>query len=101
MANKSNLIVLATAKAKPGMEKQLERALRDVAQPTRGQSGSVSFSLYRPVDDPAVIIGFERWASKEDHDRHLQGAHVQALVATMANLLAEPPQIVLYEILDE
>jgi len=97
----SDLIVIASAKAKPGKEKELERALRDVAKPTRAQPGSVGFSLYRSEADSAVIIAFERWASKEDHDRHLKGAHVQKLMAAMANLLAEPPQIASYEIVDE
>jgi quinol monooxygenase YgiN len=48
-----------------------------------------------------VIVGFERWASKQDHDRHLQGTHVQKLMAAMSGILAEPPQIQSYEILEE
>jgi quinol monooxygenase YgiN len=101
MAKKSDLIVLASAKAKPGKEKELEQALLDVAKPTRAQPGSVAFSLHRSIEDPAVFIGLERWASKEEHNRHLQGAHVQKLMAAMANILAEPPKIVSYEIIDE
>lgn len=98
---RSDLIVIASAKAMPGKEKELERALRDVAGPTRSQPGSVQFSLHRSVTDPAVIVGFERWASKQDHDRHLQGTHVQKLMAAMSGILAEPPQIQSYEILEE
>jgi quinol monooxygenase YgiN len=101
MPKKSDLIVLASAKAKPGKEKDLERALRDVGAPTRAQPGSVAFSLYRSTDDPTVIVGVERWASAADHDRHLQGAHVRKLMSAMAEILAEPPHIVSYEILDE
>jgi hypothetical protein len=33
-SSKTDVIVLATAKAKPGQEAELERALRDVAGPT-------------------------------------------------------------------
>jgi len=101
MGRKSDLIVIATAKAKPGKEKELERALRDVAKPTRAQPGSVAFSLFRSKENPSVIVGFERWESTQAHDRHLQGAHVQKLMAAMADVLAEPPQIVSYEVLDE
>jgi len=101
MAKKSDLIVIASAKAKPGKEAALEKALRDVAKPTRAQPGSVAFSLHRSLENPAVIIGIERWASKEEHSRHLQGAHVQKLMSAMADILAEPPAIVSYEIMDE
>lgn len=101
MSAKSDQIIIATAKAKPGSEPTLEAALRDVAEPTRAQPGSVAFSLYRSADNPAVIVGLERWASAADHDRHLQGAHVQRLMAAMGPVLAEPPVIASYEILDE
>jgi quinol monooxygenase YgiN len=97
----SDLIIIAAAHARPGKEKKLEQALRAVAEPTRAQSGSVEFSLYRSLADPSVIIGFERWASKEEHGRHLQGEHVQRLMAAMSDILAEPPQIVAYEIVDD
>ena len=97
----SDLIVIATAKAKSGSEADLERALLEAAGPTRRQPGCVSFSLLHSLDDPAVIVGFERWASDKDHDRHLQGAHVQTLMAKMGPLLAEPPQIRSFRIADE
>jgi len=101
MTNKADLIVIAAAKAKPGKERELETALREAAKPTRVQPGSVAFSLYRSKEDPSVIIGFERWATTKDHEKHLQGAHVQKLMAAMGSILAEPPQIQSYEILDE
>jgi quinol monooxygenase YgiN len=63
MAAGSDVIVIASAKAKPGNRKELERALRDVAEPTRAQPGCVLFSLYRSVDNASIIIGFERSAS--------------------------------------
>ena len=98
---KSDLIVIALAKAKQGKEKDLEQALCDVTTPTRKQPGSVSFSLYRSIEDPAVIIGFERWASREEHQQHLRGEHVKKLMSAMRDILAEPPQISSYEIIDE
>jgi quinol monooxygenase YgiN len=99
--SKSDLFVIASAKALPGKEGELEQALSDVAIPTRAQDGCVAFSLYHSIDDPTVIIGFERWASKEDHEKHLSGKHVQTLMAKMSGLLAEPPNIISYKVIDE
>jgi quinol monooxygenase YgiN len=95
MRNKTDLIVIATAKAKPGKEAALGAALGDVAAPTRAQPGAVSWALYRAG---ATFVAVERWSSRELHDRHLQGPHVQGLVGRMAELLAEPPSIVEHEI---
>lgn len=97
----ADVVVIATARAKPGKERDLERALREVAQPTRQQPGCVRFSLYRCEEDPAVIAGIERWRSKADHDRHLQGPHFQKLAAAMNEIIAGPPQILRYDIIDE
>jgi len=96
-----DVVVIATAKAKPGKESELERALREVAKPTRQQSGCVRFSLYRSEDDRGVIVAVERWKTKADHDRHLQGPHFQKLAAAMGNIVADSPRIVWHEIIDE
>jgi quinol monooxygenase YgiN len=68
----SDLIVIAGAKAKPGKEAELERALREVAGPTRAQPGCIEFRLLRLKGVRSTIIGFERWASEADHQKHLK-----------------------------
>jgi quinol monooxygenase YgiN len=95
------VIIIARAKAKSGREKDLERALREVAGPTRAQPGCVSFTVLRAAQDPVVMIGLERWASRQAHDRHLQGAHVQQFLSSVADVLAEAPDIVEYDVLDD
>jgi quinol monooxygenase YgiN len=95
----SDIIVIAVARAMPGHASDLERALREVAAPTRAQPGSVSFHLLG-AEEPGVVVGLERWASDADHARHLQGSHVQRLMAAMGDHLAEPPSIVKCRILD-
>jgi quinol monooxygenase YgiN len=100
VAKKSDLIVFASAKSKPGKEANLESALREAAVATRQQPGCVEFTLYRRKDDRATIVGFERWSSEADHAKHLQGAHVQKLMGLMMDILAEPPNIVAYELID-
>ena len=87
-------IVLATAKAKPGKEVELETALRDVAAPIRAQRGCLQFELYRSAQDPAAITALERWSYVEDHARHLQGEHVKTLITRFDGILAAPPEIV-------
>jgi quinol monooxygenase YgiN len=99
--SKSDLIVIASAKAEAGKQKVLEQALLEAAGPTRLQPGCVAFSLYQSADDPTVIVGFERWASPEAHDQHLKGAHVQTLISKMGPILAEAPKINSYTIISE
>jgi quinol monooxygenase YgiN len=101
LTKKTDLIILATAKAKPGKEAELESALRECAGPTREQPGCVQFMLLRAASDKATMVGHKRWASKADHDRHLKGAHVQRLMTRIAEILQAPPDIVAYAAIDE
>jgi quinol monooxygenase YgiN len=43
----------------------------------------------------------KRWASEADHDKHLQGDHVKALFVAMGDVLAAPPVIATYTIVNE
>jgi len=90
----TDIVVLATARAIPGKEADLEQALRDVAAPTRAQHGSVRFDLYRSAQDPTAIIALEHWSSKEDHQLHLQGNHVKTLMGKFNGVLAGAPEFV-------
>lgn len=99
--SKSDLIVIASAKASPGKEAELKRALLEAAGPTRRQPGCVSFSLYHSTEDPTTIIAFERWASARDHEQHLRGPHVQTLMSKISEVLAEPPKVLSYGITNE
>ena len=96
----SDYIVIACATAKTGMEAELEQALRAVAGPTRAQPGCIAFHLLWPAGIRSTVIGFERWASEADHAKHMKGAHFQVLAQRLAEILAEPPSIVAYEVLD-
>ena len=94
------LFIIASATATRRHETALEEALREAATPTRKQRGCVEFLLIRRKDDPLTIIGIERWKSEADHQVHLQGAHVKTLMERMSNILAEPPKIIAYDVID-
>lgn len=96
-----DVVVIATAKAKPGKEEELARVLREVGNSTRAQQGCVEFTLYRREEDSSVIVGVERWKTRADHERHLQGSHFQKVGPAMGSIITGPPKILWHEIIDE
>jgi quinol monooxygenase YgiN len=82
--------IFATARALPGKEAELAKALNEAAAPTRAQPGCLEFTLYRS-EDGRTISAFERWASKADHQNHIQGKHVQELMGKFKGILAGAP----------
>ncbi len=56
IAGMPEVVVIATATARPGQEATHEEALRDAAVPTRAQPGCISFELLRRSADPATMV---------------------------------------------
>src|SRR5215467_35966 len=89
MTRDSDILIIASATAKPGKEAELISALRAVAGPTRVQPGCLRFGLYRTDSAGATIVGIERWASAADHERHLAGANAEGTRRSRSGV--EPP----------
>jgi len=97
----NGLTVMARAKAKPGREAEVEQAMRAVVVPTHQESGCLRYAVHRSLIDPSIFVTVEHWTSKEAVDLHFATAHVQALLKKVPELLIEPPDITLYELLPE
>ena len=97
----NGLTVMARAKAKPGREAELEQAMRAVVTPTHQEAGCLRYTVHRSVIDPSEFATIERWISKEAVDQHFATPHVQALLKKVPDLLMQPPDITLYELLPE
>lgn len=92
----TNLIVVARARARAGAEEEMYSALCAIVEPTLTEDGCIEYTLCRGADDPSIFMTFERWRSKADIDEHMGQPYVRELFARVADLVAEPPEIVTY-----
>ena len=95
--NDKSLTVTAQVKAKPGTESQMRQELLSLVAPSRQDAGCLNYDLHQGVDNPALFLFHENWTSKAHLDRHLQKPELQAVLARLGQLVAEPPQITLWE----
>ena len=93
----SEIVVVGSLKARPGKEDDLEQALAGLVAPTHAEAGCILYALHRGVDDPARFAFVERWESRQHLDDHLGSAHISALLEQADELLAEAPDIVVYD----
>ena len=91
--------VFALVKAKPGMEETAKQELLALVEPTRSEEGCINYDLHQSLDHVEIFRFYENWTTKEFLDRHLQSAHVKQFIAKADQLLAEPPEITLWEML--
>ncbi len=94
--NAQCLTVVATMKAKPGQENQLRQALLALVPSTRQEPGCVNYDLHQGADNAALFLFHENWTSRQHLEDHLARPHLQAFLAKAGELLAEPPQITLW-----
>ena len=95
--NAKYLTVVAHVKAKPGKESQMRQELLSLVQPSRKDEGCISYDLHQSVEDPTRFYFHEHWTSKDCLDRHLEKPDLQAVLARAGQMVAEPPQITLWE----
>lgn len=95
-----NLTVIATINAKAGQETTLRDALLALIPTTRKEPGCINYDLHQATDDPRLFLFHENWTSRPHLDNHLARPHLQAFLAKADELLAEPPQITLWEKID-
>jgi len=91
--------VFALLKAKPGMEETVKQELLALVGPTRKEEGCNNYDLHQSLDHKGQFRFYENWTSKELLERHLESAHVKRFIAKADQLLAEPPEITLWEML--
>lgn len=95
----SKLTVVATMRALPGKEEELERRLKALIGPTREEAGCLDYDLHRQIDDASVFVMIERWTDKGELDKHLQTPYLRELGAALPDLLRSPLEMQLLDTL--
>ncbi len=94
------LTVIAQIKAKPGKEDTVRKELLSLLAPSRNDPGCVNYDLHQAQDNPALFMFHENWRSKAHLEAHLQKPDLQAVLARVGQMSAEPPQVTLWHKLD-
>ena len=92
-----SLTVVAHLRAKPGKEAEVRNELLSLVAPSRQDAGCLNYDLHQALDNSALFMFHENWTSKSHLDQHLAKPDLQAVLARVARLVAEPPQITLWE----
>lgn len=97
---KRRVTVVARIKARQGLEEALRTELLALVAPTTRERGCISYDLHQSADDKALFMFYEIWCGREDLDEHLEQPHLQAFLGRTAELLAEPVEISLWDMIE-
>ncbi len=93
--------VVATFKAKTGMEGALKSAIEAVVAPTRSEPGCINYDLHQSADNPAIFMLYENWRSKKDLDEHLAMPYLKDLIGKADELTEVPIDLALWQMISE
>ena len=91
MKHEAKLGILATLKAKPGKEAELEAFLKSALPLANQEAGTLVWFALRL--DASTFGIFDAFADEAGRDAHLSGPIAAALMAKWQDLLAELPNI--------
>jgi quinol monooxygenase YgiN len=89
--------ILATLKAKPGKETEVEQFLKSALPLANQEAGTIVWFALRLNADTFGI--FDAFANEAGRKAHLSGPIAAALMANWKELLSEPPDIQMADVL--
>lgn len=92
-----SLRVVARFIAKPDRIDDLKALLLSVIEPTRQERGCIEYELFQNQNNPADFTFVEAWESAEALDAHLAMPYIQAGIAQLPDLVAQPGEISRYD----
>ena len=78
--------VIAIAKVKPGYEQAFRAAAAKVLEPTRRESGNISYQFNQSTQDTTEFSTEELWVSQQDVDKHMTLPHMQEFFHAVGSL---------------
>ncbi len=83
------LICIAKLVAEAGQEDFVKQNLHTLIQPSRAEAGCLGYDMHIDLKEPAVFMFYEVWRDQAAFDFHMQTEHLQSVLATLKDALAE------------
>lgn len=78
--DKEALVLFAYNRAKSGKEKEWQKILENLIEPTLAENGCLHYELHRDRDDARNFMFHETWKTVETWNDHMQAGHLKALL---------------------
>jgi heme-degrading monooxygenase HmoA len=89
--------ILIHRKVRPGKEKELSEAVRNLRSKTIHAEGYISGETLRSIEDPSLYLVISTWRSLEDWNRWTHSPERKAFQQKTDAMLEEPTKITSYE----
>ena len=91
-----SLRVVARIKARSETVSEVRELLSSLVEPTRQESGCITYELLQNREDPTDFTFVEEWESEEALASHAVSDHLKAIRAKLKSVAEGPPDIRTY-----
>lgn len=91
------IVIVATFKAKTGMEKELEEGLVSVVPDVQNEEGTLMYTVHKSKADPGLFMFYEMYKDKAALEYHSSTPHFKALFGKIAPYLEGEPDIKVFK----
>jgi len=92
----NSLRVVARIKANPEKIAEVRALLCGLIEPTRKESGCISYELLQNTKDPTDFTFVEEWESDAAFESHAASDHIEAIGPKLRPFVAKAPDIRTY-----
>lgn len=94
----NSLRVVARIKAEPDKVEEVRALLTGLIEPTRQESGCVSYELLQNREDPTDFTFVEEWTGQSAFAAHFETEHMKDALPKVPDLTSEAPDIRTYAV---
>lgn len=94
----NSIRIVARLVANPASVEQVRSILIDLIEPTRQETGCISYELHQNLTDKTDFIFIEEWSSDAAIDAHLATKHIKDALKKLSGLIAEEPDVRRYSV---
>ncbi|ENO3978696.1 antibiotic biosynthesis monooxygenase [Aeromonas veronii] len=87
--------------AKPGFEKDLQKILKNMLNPSRNEPGCISYTLLNAIEHPQRFIFQEQFRDDEAFSEHTKKEYFKKMISESTSLLQQTPEITFYTVISE
>jgi quinol monooxygenase YgiN len=92
------VVVAGKFQIKPEKRELFLELATSILEPSRKESGVISYSFYEESTVSNSFIYFEEWKSREALSQHLKANYTQKLLTLFPEMIAREPDIKVYDI---
>ena len=96
----SEVFIFARFHARPGLESEVQEALRDTIRPTREEPGCLGIHAFRSVRDQRLFFIHSRWIDEAAFDLHAELLHTVRFIQQVEPLIDHPLDVTRTALLD-